>query len=83
MKHRSARTLMELAAQLCQDEDRVLAIKLVDEYKHEGNSVVDLFVNSPKLSTPMRDGHADGVSDRRLDWLHGAGSSSASCDGTA
>ena len=66
---RSTRTMMTLAAQLYQDDDRVLAIKMVDEYTHQGGSspVVKQAHTTPTCLAQMRDVSADGSLDRRED----------------
>jgi len=74
---RSPRTVMALAAQLYQDDDRVLAIKVVDDYEHQGDSFSANMpvINAPKLLAPARDGHADNVRDRHENESHRAGTS--------
>jgi len=72
---RSTRTVMALAAQLYQDADRIQAIKMVDDYKHQDGSspVFKQAVTPPMLRSPTCDGRADGLTDRQEDEPSSAG----------
>ena len=73
----STRTVMALATQLYGDDDRVPAIKVVDDYEHHGDSIMANMpmINVPKVQAPARDGHADNVRGRNENKTHRPGTS--------